>query len=122
MDFVTGLPPSWWNGKEVDAILMVVDRYTKMSIFLPVSSEITATELAELLHKEVFLRYGFPRGIVSDRGSIFTSALWSALCFHMRIKRRLSTAFHPQTDGQTERANQTLEFYLRCFVGEEQTN
>ena len=57
---------------------------------------------------------------MTDRGPIFTSAFWSALCYHSRIKRRLSTAFHPQTDGQTERVNQVIERYLRCYVGENQ--
>lgn len=58
---------------------------------------------------------GLPDSIVSDRGSLFTSKFWSALCFHLKIKQRLSTAFHPQTDGQTERQNQTLEQYLRGY-------
>ncbi|KAF5230292.1 hypothetical protein FAUST_9880 [Fusarium austroamericanum] len=122
MDFITGLPPIWLNDKYVDAILVIVDRFTKYSIFLPVSTEIDASGLATLFHQEVELLYGAPEGIVSDRGPVFTSGFWSALCYHSRIKRRLSTAFHPQTDGQTERMNQVLEHYLRCFIGENQAN
>lgn len=118
MDFITGLPPIYFNGKDVDAILVIVDRFTKYMMFFPVSVEITAAELAELFHQEVELRFGAPRGVVSDRGSLFTSSFWSEVCFQSKIKRRLSTAFHPQTDGQTERINQVLEHYLRCFVGE----
>jgi hypothetical protein len=120
MDFITGLPPAIYKGEHVDAILVIVDRYTKWSLFFPVSSTITAAGLAELFHNEVELKYGAPEGIVSDRGSIFTSKFWSKLCYISRIKRRLSTAFHPQTDGQTERTNQTLEHYLRCFIDTEQ--
>ncbi len=122
MDFVTGLPPSKYKGVVYDAILVVVDRYTKMVRYLPVLTTIGAAALAELFHAEIVCRYGMPYGIVSDRGSVFTSAFWSALCFHSRIKRRLSTAFHPQTDGQTERQNQVLEHFLRVFADDKQTN
>ena len=62
------------------------------------------------------------KGIVSDRGSIFTSAFWAEICYQLQVKRRLSTAFHPQTDGQTERQNQTMEQYLRMFASEKQDN
>ena len=61
-----------------------------------------------------------PRGIVTDRSSVFTSEYWSDFAFEARVKLRLSTAFHPQTDGQTERSNQSLEQYLRCFAAEVQ--
>jgi transposase InsO family protein len=70
----------------------------------------------------VELQFGPPNGIVSDRGPIFTSNFWSKLCYHSHIHLRLSTAFHPQTDGQTERINQILEHYLRCFIDEQQLN
>jgi transposase InsO family protein len=120
MDFVTGLPETIYKGQFVDAIFVVVDRYTKMSRFFPVSTQITAAELAELFHSEIELKYGPPDGIVSDRGPIFTSKFWGELCYLSRVKLRLSTAFHAQTDGQTERMNQTLEQYLRCFIDDEQ--
>lgn len=122
MDFITGLPLVRHKEEEVDAILVIVDRYTKYSLVFPVSSTINSAQLAHLFHNEVELKFGAPSGIVSDRGPVFTSQFWADLCYLSRIKRRLSTAFHPQTDGQTERMNQTLEQYLRCFVNEEQTN
>ena len=122
MDFITGLPPSLVGPSVYDAILVIVDRFTKMAKYLPATKTITAVELAELFFKEIVLKYGMPKGIISDRGSVFTSEFWSSLCFHARVKRRLSTAFHPQTDGQTERQNQTLEHYLRTFCNEEQGN
>ena len=124
MDFITGLPPNnLRNGDEVDAILVIVDRFTKMMHCFPVAKTITSQELAMLFHNEIECRRsGAPDGVVSDRGSIFTSQFWSDLCYISQIKRRLSTAFHPQTDGQTERMNQTLEHYLRVFCDEEQTN
>jgi hypothetical protein len=122
MDFITGLPSVYDGQRFVDSILVIVDRYTKFAIFLPVQSSITASELARLVHNEVELRFGAPRGIVTDRGSVFTSQFFSDLCYHSKVKRRLSTAFHAQTDGQTEILNQILERYLRCFVNDEQSN
>ena len=122
MDFITGLPPSKHNGHVYDACLVVVDRYTKMVLYIPVTKKINAIDLAEILFEKIVLVFGAPNGIVSDRGSVFTSAYWSAICFHLKTKRRLSTAFHPQTDGQTERQNQTLEHYLRVYCCDEQSN
>lgn len=122
MDFITGLPETIFKNEIVDSIWVVVDRFSKWSLFFPVSTTINAAKLAELFHNYVELRFGPPNGIVSDRGPIFTSKFWSNLCYLSHIKLRLSTAFHPQTDGQTERMNQTLEHYLRCFTNEEQTN
>lgn len=122
MDFITGLPPVLMGDQMVDAILVIVDRYSKMCLLFAVPSTINAAMLAELFHTHVELKYGPPDGIVSDRGPIFTSSFWSSLCYLSHVKLRLSTAFHPQTDGQTERMNQTLEHYLRCFVDTEQLN
>ena len=122
MDFIIGFPivigP---NGLERDAILVVVDRYTKMSRFFAVNTTMKSQELAELLHREIKLKYGIPNGCVSDRGSVFTSQFWSDLCYLNKIHRKLSTAFHPQTDEQTKRMNQTLIQYLRCYASEHPT-
>jgi hypothetical protein len=117
MDFVTGLP-SCANpdgGPDLDAILVVIDRYSKMVRYIACSQTIDSPQLARLLWDKVFSLFGTPDGIVSDRGPVFTSHFWSALCFHLYTRQRLSTAFHPQTDGQTERQNQVLEHYLRAY-------
>ena len=121
MDFVNGLPLSKdWTGTEYDAILVIVDRLTKMAHYVPVKTTLTAEQLAEVLI-DVLVRYhGLPDSIVSDRGSLFTSHYWSALCHFLSVKRRLSTAFHPETDGQTERQNSTMEQYLRAYCNFEQ--
>jgi len=116
MDFITGLPPTIRRGIVYDAILVIVDRYTKLAIYIPTQSDIDAEGLADLFTEDVLRRFGRPESMVSDRGSLFTSGFWTALCGHFRIKRRLSTAFHPQTDGQTERMNQILEQYLRAYA------
>ena len=121
MDFVTGLPPSKRGGVVYDSIFVVVDRCTKMARYIPTTVKCGAAELAETFFTEIVLKFGMPNGIVSDRGPVFTSAFWSSVCYHSKIKRRLSTAFHPQTDGLTERQNQVLEHYLRTFADGEQS-
>jgi transposase InsO family protein len=122
LDFMSGLPISVRGGVAYDAILVVVDRFSKMALYFAVSKTITASETADLLIDTVFSRFGFPSGIVSDRDPRFTSEFWSELCYCAKITRRLSTAFHPQTDGQTERQNQTLQQYLRAFCTTCQTD
>ena len=74
IDFVTGLPPSKYKGLVYNAILIIVDRFTKIVRYLPISTTIDAAALAELFYTEIVYRYGMPKGIVSNRGSIFTSA------------------------------------------------
>ena len=114
-DFVGGLPPTRLNGQLYDSILVIVDRYTKMALYIPTNRKLSASGLAELFNKHITLTYGNPNSIVCDRGSLFTSAYFSTFVYTMRVKLKMSTAFHPQTDGQTERTNQTLEQYLRAY-------
>ncbi len=123
MDFVTGLPVSSdWKGETYDSILVIVYRLTKMVHYEPVKVAIDAPGLAEVILDVVVRHHGLPDSIVSDRGSIFTSKFWSSLCYFLGIKRRLSAAVHPQTDGQTERQNRSIEAYLRAFVNSEQND
>ncbi len=122
MDFIVGLPSTFYENHQVNCILVIVDRFTKLTHLFPVNTEITSIQLATLFHQKIECVYGSPTGIVSDRGSLFTSHFWSDLCYYSKIKKRHSVAFHPRTDGQTERMNQTIENYLRCFVDSEQTN
>jgi hypothetical protein len=103
-------------------ILVVVDRLTKMAINLPCRKEVDSPELARMFFEEVICKHGVPSNIVTDRGSQFTSRFWNRVCSHLSIDHRLSTSFHPQTDGQTERQNQTMEQYLRAFATYEQDN
>lgn len=120
MDFIGPLPKS--GQLEFDSILVVVDRLTKMSIFIPTHTTLDAPGLAHLLLRHVFGRHGVPVNIVSDRGSLFTSAFFSALSSALGFHRLLSTAYHPETDGQTERVNQILEQYLRIYTNYRQDN
>ena len=119
MDFITGLPPVKQGESVFDAILVIVDRYSKMVRYLAARKDWSAKDLSENFFKTVCCSYwGTPKGIVSDRGPTFTSAFWGEMCYQLQMKRRLSSAFHPQTDGQTERQNQTLEHFLRCYCSE----
>jgi transposase InsO family protein len=120
LDFITDLPPSRLMGQVYDSILVVVDRFTKMAHYVPCRKEIQAEGLADALLREVVRLHGVPKSIVSDRGPILTSKFWSSFCYYLGIRRGLSTAYHPQTDGQTERQNQTLEQYLRIYCNYEQ--
>ncbi|MBW0544225.1 hypothetical protein O181_083940 [Austropuccinia psidii MF-1] len=112
MDFITQLRLS----SNFDSILVVVDRFSKMAIFIPTYSAITALDLAQIFINHVFSKDGLPISIVSDRGSLFVSSFWTQLCQQLKISRDLSTTFYPEKDGQTERANQILEQYLWMYV------
>lgn len=119
LDFITGLPQSTrCNGETYNAILVIVCRMTKFAMFIPTQKTLRATDLAALLYEHVECRFGTPEGIISDRDKLITSHFWEDLMKERAIKRRLSTAYHPQTDGQTERTHQTLEKYLRAYVGD----
>jgi len=118
MDMITQLPKS----KGHDAILVIVDRFTKMTHLAPTTSEATSEDIAQLLIEIVVAKHGIPDDIVSDRGTVFTSQFMKAFANGLGIKQNLSTAFHPRTDGQTERMNGVLEQYLRNFLNYQQDN
>ena len=90
--------------------------------YKPAKVTIDAPGLAEVIIDVVVRHHGLRDSIVTDRKPIFFSKFWSSLCYFLGIKRKLSTAFHPQTDGRTERQNSTMEAYLRPFVNFEQND
>ena len=123
MDFVTGLLVlTDWKRDSYDSILVIVDWLTKMVYYEPVKVIIDAPGLAEVIIDMVVRYYGLLDSIVTNQRSFFTLKFWSLLCYFLGIKRKLSTAFHPQTDGQTERQNNTMEVYLQAFVNFEQND
>ena len=111
MDFITGLPRT---KSGYDSIWVVVDRLTKVAHFIPVKTTYTSAKLAKIYMTRIVCLHGAPRTIVSDRGTQFTSKLWYQLHQTLGTRLEFSTAFHPQTDGQTERVNQILEDMLRA--------
>ena len=113
MDFVIGLPKTQ---KWMDSIWVIIDRLTKSAHFLPVKTSFNADRLVVLYMNEIVRLHGVPKSIVSDRDSKFVSRFWQSLQRALGIELRFSTAFHPQTDGQTERTIQTLEDMLRLCV------
>jgi len=117
MDFITDLPLS----DECDQLWVVVDRFTKMAHFIPLSKEgKSASDLVRTFVQEVWHHYGLPLDIISDGDSCFTSTVWQEFLTLSGIQPRMSTAFDPQTDGQTEWLNQTIEVYLQSFISYEQ--
>lgn len=114
MDLITGLPES--DG--YNAIWSIIDRLTKERHYVPTTASDNGTSAdatMEVLIKEVFRLHGLPASIVSDRGPQFIATVWKAFCKRLGIEAKLSTAFHPETDGQTERANQDIERHLRTY-------
>lgn len=112
LDFVEGLPPS----DKYNAILVMIDKFTKYGHFIPLSYPFTALQVAQLYIHSIYKLHGLPKTIISDRDRIFTSAVWQELFRLSDTKLIMSSSYHPQTDGQTERLNQCLEAFLRCTV------
>ncbi|KAG1964568.1 retrotransposable element [Pimephales promelas] len=112
LDFITALPPS--NGMTV--VLTVVDRFSKAAHFIPLPKLPSAKETAVTVIDHVFRLHGLPMDVVSDRGSQFISKFWQEFCKLLGATVSLSSGYHPQSNGQSERANQDLERMLRCLV------
>lgn len=112
LDFIEGLPVS----DRYNSILVVVDKLTKYAHFIPLHHPYTATQIAKFYLDNVYKLHGLPQAIISDRDPIFTSSVWQQLFKLKDTKLLMSSAYHPQTDGQTERVNQCLEGFLRCTV------
>lgn len=112
MDFITGLPSS----RGYTTIMVVVDRLSKYAHFAPLPTKFDALRVAHLFINTVVRHHGFPKSLVSDRDSVFLNATWEKMLLLSGTKLNFSTAYHPQSDGQTEVRNRGLEQYLRAFT------
>jgi hypothetical protein len=111
-DFIDGLPQS----RQYNCILVIVDKLSKYAHFIPLAHPYTANKVANLFVNYVCRLHGMPQSIVSDRDPVFTSTFWQCVFCTTGTQLKMSTANHPETDGQTKRVNQPLECYLRCFT------
>jgi ribosomal protein L21E len=112
LDFIEGLPKS----KTFTTILVVVDKFSKYAHFIPIAHPYTALSIAQVYLDNVYKLHGLPTILISDRDKIFTSSVWQELFRLADTTLNMSSSYHPQTDGQTERVNQCPETYLRCLV------
>ncbi|MBW0553542.1 hypothetical protein O181_093257 [Austropuccinia psidii MF-1] len=112
MDFITQLPLS----NSFDSILVIVDIFSKMAVYIPTMSSITSLDLAHLFIKSIFSKHVFDSSIFSNRGPLLVSSFWTNLCQQLKISRDLPTSYHAETYGQTERVKQILEQYLWMYV------
>ncbi len=122
MNFITDLSSSKWKEVVYDLIFMIIDHYTKMTCYLFTKKTLTVIKLAKLFFKKIALRYEILNDIIINKDSLFISAFWSEICYHVKMKWWLSIIFHLQTDDQTEQQNQMLKHYLRVYCSEKQDN
>jgi hypothetical protein len=111
MDFIEWLPTS----VHANCIMVVVDKFSKFAHFIPLHHPFTAPKVAQAFLDNVLRLHGLPTHIISDRDPIFTSVFWRELFHLAQVTLSMSSAYHPQSNGQTEHVNQCLETYLRCF-------
>jgi len=117
MDFITGLP---LTSQRHNPILVVVDKLTKSAHFIPVRDTCEVADVARVFINEIIRFHGVPKKIISDRDFRFTSRFWTCMQSALGTQLNLSTAYHPETDGKTERVNQVLEDMLRMYVMDQQ--
>jgi hypothetical protein len=120
MNFITNLSSSKHSNDVYDSVLVIINRYIKITFYISVTKKITVVELTKIIFDHVMLKYDASKDVVSNKEFVFTNAYWTNICYHLKIKKRLNIAFHSQIDDQTERQNQNLKHFLRMFCFEKQ--
>jgi hypothetical protein len=117
MDMVVKLPRTKHGN---DSVLVFVDRLSKYVHFIPTTEQLSARGFARLFVQNVVANHGLPQEVISDRGTTWNNKFWKHVCRMVGVKHCMSTAYHPQTDGQTERTIQVLKDVLRMYIGPRQ--
>ncbi len=120
MNFITNLSFSKRSNDVYDSVLVIINRYIKMTLYIFVTKKIIAIKLTKIIFDQMMLKYDALKDVVSNREFVFTSAYWTDIRYHMKMKRRLNIVFHSQIDEQTKRQNQNLKHFLRMFCFEKQ--
>lgn len=116
MNFIRDLPQS------ENSNTILIDRLTKVSHFIPCRKDINSRQFRMLFMNNIYRIHRLPADITTDRNTLFTLELWKETTKALQIKRNMSTVFHPETDGRTERTNSILEQYLRAYINDQQDN
>jgi hypothetical protein len=112
MDFIEGLPTSG----SANCIMVIVDKFTRYAHFIPLHHPFSASKVASVFIDHDVKLHDLTKVLISDRDPIFTSKFWNCLFSQLGSELHMSSAYHPETDGQTERVNQGIESHLRCFA------
>ena len=111
-----------WKNVVYDAIMIIINRYFKMTIYIFIKFTINVKKICNLLCDKIFLKFESSKKIILNKNSLFTNNFWFTFCFHTRVKRRLNIIFYSQINEQTKRQNQILKHYLKIFCNYEQNN
>jgi hypothetical protein len=120
MNFIKNLSFNKRLNDVYDFVFVIINCYIKITLYIFVTKKIIAIELTKIIFDHVIFKYDALKDVVSNRKFVFTSAYWTNICYHMKMKRRLNIVFHSQIDDQTKRQNQNLKFFLRIFCFEKQ--
>ena len=121
-NFITDLSPSVYWRQIFDTVLVMKNGYIKFTKYIPACKDWEGENIADILVKKIFIKYGKPVSFMNNCNSLFTSKFWSYLCYYLSIRLEYSIVFYPQTNRQIEYQNQTLEQYLQGFVNYQQDN
>jgi transposase InsO family protein len=122
LDLIVKLPESTFENNQYDSLMTITDKLTKMVTLILGRENWSATQWADAFFKHYYRRWGVPQKIITDRGKVFLSEFWTSIFKILRTQLLVTTAYHPQSDGQSERTNQIVEIGLRHLVNNTKSN